>query len=134
MEAGKSSTVDLDLCYSLQQPPPFVIPNAAFFGAVLPEGILLDDSCRFFGDFVEDMKVVKSEDDGYCEKIKAARNSSPGSYNGTVAATANVVVKGQWTAEEDRYLIVDHASFCMHACMQSLCSSDDVCTVLFAAC
>ncbi|KAG6531627.1 hypothetical protein ZIOFF_005443 [Zingiber officinale] len=110
MEAGKS-TVDLNLCYTLQQPPPFVIPNAAFFGAmgagvVLPEGILLDDS-RFFGDFVADTKVVvKSEDDGYCEKSKPARNNSSGSYNGTAsAATANVIVKGQWTAEEDRMLV-----------------------------
>lgn len=64
----------------------------------LPDGILLNDS-SFYADLGSgscENKVVKRE---ACRDRQQARSSSSSS-NGDAAA-ANVV-KGQWTAEEDR--------------------------------
>ncbi|XP_042419193.1 transcription factor MYB98-like [Zingiber officinale] len=100
-EEGEKNSADLNPYCSLWQPPPFVIPNTAFLSAFVPEGILLDD-----GDFVaESIKVIKSEDD-CCGESRPARNTSSNSCNGSApAASANAIVKGQWTAEEDCMLV-----------------------------
>ncbi|RWW26748.1 hypothetical protein BHE74_00003810 [Ensete ventricosum] len=69
---------------------------------ILPDGILLNDS-SFYDDLGSGScknKVVKRE---ACRELQQARSSSSSS-NGDAAA-ANVV-KGQWTAEEDRCLLM----------------------------
>lgn len=114
MDAEKSRA-HLNLYCSLRQPPSFVIPHTAFSGAfggggVVPEGILLDDAI-VYEDFVADGKVIKSEDD-YCGGRKPARNTSSNSRNGSApAASANAIVKGQWTAEEDWYDLINYLAY-----------------------